>query len=422
MDLSKKAIKVVLSPGPGKLYFHDSAAAIAAAGASVEFVVGWLPGKGQRVLVDLIGRLLGEKQLAARMAARAVVGEGLRVVSNAWMEFAGRGILILSKGGFIAEDSAVALSFRLAGFAARGYLRGSDIFHVRSGAGQGGAIGTARTNGLKVLTDHSIAHPTYMKEILSEEYRLAHLPYNMDPDSKLWKLVLRDCHEADLLLVNSDFVRETFVANGYPPGRIRVAYLGVQDRYLGLKTRYAIQGHISLLFTGNFELRKGVRLLLQAVRALRAGGLDVRLHLIGNLSSGKVWLRDSDAEFFRHSPYVAPEELLPMLASADMFVFPTLAEGSSRSAMEAAAAGVPVITTTQCGLPLVDGDSVVYVPANDAEALTRAIERLAGNEGLRESLGRRASRLIKDNYSWLDYGKTVLKVYGEMLGATSAPR
>ena len=50
-----------------------------------------------------------------------------------------------------------------------------------------------------------------------------------------------------------------------------------------------------------------------------------------------------DKEFFKFTPSVLPEALRPMLAAADLFVFPSLIEGSSRSAMEAAAAGLQLL-------------------------------------------------------------------------------
>lgn len=276
---------------------------------------------------------------------------------------------------------------------------------VRSGAGQCGAIRAARRNGLAVVTDHSIAHPRFLDETLRPEFERAGLPFGYDASWDLWKLVLRDCEQADLLMVNSDFVKDTFVACGYPPEKIRVAYLGVRETFFDLKREYRIPGSVRLLFTGNFDLRKGPQYLLEAIRRCRRDGLDVQLRLIGNIADGVRYLRDSDSEFFTHTPFVPPEELTEAFSRADIFVSPTLAEGSSRSAMEAAAAGMPIITTRNCGLPLEHGKSVFYVPIKDAEALAEAIARLAADGDLRESLGRCAMRQITGSYTWADYGR-----------------
>jgi glycosyltransferase involved in cell wall biosynthesis len=75
--------------------------------------------------------------------------------------------------------------------------------------------------------------------------------------------------------------------------------------------------------------------------------------------------------------------------------------------MEAAAAGLPIITTENCGLPLEHGKSAIYVPVNDASALAEAIALVTSNEGLRQSLGRNAMKTVTENYTWMHYGRQV---------------
>ncbi len=101
---------------------------------------------------------------------------------------------------------------------------------------------------------------------LREEFARFGLPAGYDSRADLWKLVLRDCADADLLLVNSDFVKKTFIEQGYAADKVRVAYLGVREEFFDLKHDYRIDGPVRILFTGNFDIRKGVRVLLEAVR------------------------------------------------------------------------------------------------------------------------------------------------------------
>ena len=308
------------------------------------------------------------------------------------------------------------LAFAMAGVGSRQWLQRADIFHVRSGAGQGGAIRTARKNGLRILTDHSIAHPMYMDDVLSDEYQRLGLPFKRTAADGLWSRVLRDCNEADRLLVNSHFVKRTFIEKGFPSQAIDVAYLGVKEQFFSIKTDYSIEGPVRLLFTGNFDIRKGVSTLLESVRILRRDGLDVRLRVVGNLLNGSRCLRDSDSQFFTHTPFIPPEQLRSALAEADLFVFPTLIEGSSRSAMEAAAAGLPIITTENCGLPLEAGKEVIYVPLTNAEALANAIACLASDEQVRSEIGRKAASRIQQDFTWPLYGKQLMQVYSRLLG------
>jgi len=169
------------------------------------------------------------------------------------------------------------------------------------------------------------------------------------------------------------------------------------------------------LFTGNFDLRKGARTFLDAIRKVRQNGIDARLNLIGNITNGHIWIKDSDKEFLTHTPFVPPDAILPALAGADLFVFPTLIEGCSRSAMEAAAAGLPVITTENSGLPLINQESVLYVPLNDVESLAETIARAAKDETLRESIGRKAAEAIARSYTWPQYGQQLQMLYQRLL-------
>jgi glycosyltransferase involved in cell wall biosynthesis len=400
-------LKAIVATGFGKLHFHETARALAAAGVDVKFLTGWVPQPEQAVLVDRLGKILGERHLAKRMAARKIEIPGVQVTPVAWAEVAGTVVKLIQKTGLLPLDLAYGMEFRLTGWASRKYLRDADVLLVRSGAGQSGAIRTARKRGMAVVTDHSIAHPAFMHEALREEFARFGLPAGYDPRADLWKLVLRDCAEADLLLVNSDFVKKTFVEQGFPEEKIRVAYLGVREAFFDLKHDYQIAGPVRVLFTGNFDIRKGVRVLLEAIRHCRRGGLDVRLELMGNLDNGAACLEPADAEFFIHTGFAPWEKVAEAYASSDLFVFPTFAEGSSRSGMEAAAAGLPIVTTENCGLPLEHAESAWYVPVNDADALAEAIGKLAADENLRRQIGRKAVEKITQHYTWTQYGETV---------------
>jgi glycosyltransferase involved in cell wall biosynthesis len=408
-------LKAIVAAGFGKLHLHETARALAAAGVQVNFLTGWVPKDSHAALVDRLGKLLGEKNLARRMAARQIGIPGVSVTPVAWGEAAGTLVKLVQRTHVIPLDLAYGMQFRIAGWGNRKYLKDADVLLVRSGAGQSGAIRKARQQGMAIVTDHSIAHPAFMHQALREEFARFGLPAGYDPRADLWKLVLRDCADADMLLVNSDFVKKTFVEQGYPAGKVRVAYLGVREDFFDLKRDYRVEGPLRILFTGNFDIRKGVRVLLEAIRRCRRSGLDVRLKLVGNLDNGAACLEPGDEVFFTHMAFAPAEQVAAEFAAADLFVFPTFAEGSSRSGMEAAAAGVPIITTENCGLPLEDGKSVMYVPVNDAERLASAIERAASDENLRESIGRNAMRTVTGSYTWMQYGERVAGYLAEVV-------
>ena len=84
---------------------------------------------------------------------------------------------------------------------------------------------------------------------------------------------------------------------------------------------------------------------------------------------------------------------MPALYSAlDVFVLPSYREGFSRSSMEAAACGVPMVLSDIRGCREIgeDGTHLLLVPPGDAVALTAAVARLVGDPGLRDELATRA--------------------------------
>lgn len=404
---------VSILTGPGRLHLFDAAQALVDAGMDVQMIGGWAPSPKEMRSVDWIGRMLGHPDLAARLGQRRKQLEGRTRISECIMaDFMQMGLSTAAGMGIINENLASLWAFRIFGYAARRNLSNAAIVHVRSGAGQGGAISRAHQQGSKVVTDHSIAHPATIRRVLQPEYARYGLECPINAESPFWRLVLADCEQADRVVVNSDFVKSTFVENGVRPDRIAVAYLGVRESYVGAKRSYETGRRLKLLYTGHFELRKGARTLLDACEILKQRRVPFVLQVVGSMGSGRYALEGrSIGEEVEFVDYVQKDVLLRYLAGADMFVFPTFAEGASRSAMEALGAGLPVITTLACGVPISDGENGVYVEPGDAVALANRIEELAHDRDKRESLGSAACAMVRSSYSWADYAATMMRIY-----------
>jgi len=305
-----------------------------------------------------------------------------------------------------------ALTWALFGRHSRRYLGRDNIFHVRSGAGQGGAIRAAKVKGMKVVVDHSIAHPGYIEHVMT---RAGHRPY-ISVSDPFWRLILKDCADADVLLVNSEFVRSTFIEAGYPPERIRVAYLGVREDFFSLKKNYTLKTSPRLLFTGAFSYRKGADLLLLTLRQMERLGTVCELHVAGDASECRM-LADkySGASRIVLHGSLPQAELKSLLAESDLYVFPTLAEGCAKSAMEAMAAGLPVVTTQACGLPGDPGEHYVQISERTPEALATVLSEILRQPDRRERVGRSGAALVKQHYRWEDYGRNVAALYTELI-------
>lgn len=408
-------MKSIISTGLGPLHLVTAAVAIQQAGVDVELIQGFLPNKLPPLLVNVFGRLLGKPDLYRRLQKRipaALSPEQLH--GCAFPDFYGQLMFRIAGLNEQKHNRVAGRSWQMFGRSSRKYLHDAQIFHVRSGAGQGGAIAMAGKRGMKVVVDHSIAHPALIHELLSDLSRRYQLPMTITPRDPFWKgCVLADCEMADRIMVNSEFVRKSFIAVGFPEEKISTVYLGVRDDFNALKQDYKLHDPIRLLYTGGFNIRKGIHVLAGALELLkRNGARRVELHVYGAALPNARALMPDNVIFHGH---VLQDRLKDALADSDMYVFPSLAEGCAQSAMEALSAGLPVITTENSGAPITSDRTGVLVPINDPEALAAAIVRLSEDDALRERIGREASAMMGAQYRWPHYGENVKALYEKLV-------
>jgi len=105
--------------------------------------------------------------------------------------------------------------------------------------------------------------------------------------------------------------------------------------------------------------------------------------------------------------------LPPFYAASDLFVFHSFHEGLGIVLLEAAASGLPVVTTEAGGTVDIvrDGMNGVVVPPGDHRALAGAAVRLLRDETLRETLGRRGRDMAERDFDWNVVAERYLEVF-----------
>jgi len=96
----------------------------------------------------------------------------------------------------------------------------------------------------------------------------------------------------------------------------------------------------------------------------------------------------------------ARRDVPALLGLMDVYLFTSRSEGLSNALMEAAAAGLPAVATRVGGnIDVVhDGATGLLAPAQDRDAMTRAVLRLLGDAELRSRYGRAARRLAEREF------------------------
>lgn len=183
---------------------------------------------------------------------------------------------------------------------------------------------------------------------------------------------------ADIIIVNSRWSREALLQQGVPSSKLVVVPLVYEGSGPTPETphRACQSGPLRVLFLGKVNLAKGVAYLLDAARLLAPDA--VQIEIVGSIGIGAHIVAGAPANV-RFSGAVDRSAAAACYRRADVFVLPTLSDGFAITQLEAMAHGLPVITTSNCGEVVTDGEDGLIVPARDAAALALAIESLAGD-------------------------------------------
>jgi glycosyltransferase involved in cell wall biosynthesis len=194
------------------------------------------------------------------------------------------------------------------------------------------------------------------------------------PTRAMVERVKEEYARADVIRVSSEWARESLTSFGVPERKVVVI---PQRPTAGVirppERRLSAEGQFRVCFVGTLELRKGFVYLLRAAR--RFGPEHIVLRMVGGTVDRQT-RRLLARERIGLDVEVAPGSPLPALHWGELFVLPTLEDGSPFVVVEAMAAGLPLVVTDQCGnAPLVrPGETGWVVRAGDEDALLGALK------------------------------------------------
>jgi glycosyltransferase involved in cell wall biosynthesis len=226
--------------------------------------------------------------------------------------------------------------------------------------------------------------------------------------------------DGTLFLAVSDALRRQAIARGFPEGRTRTHYNGVDlDRF---RPGEGPREPGLVLHVGRLVEKKGTAVLIEAL----AGIEGARLVVIGDGPLRGALERQAGpaVEFLGALP---PDEVAQWMRRACVLAAPSLtaadgdAEGLPNVVVEAAASGLPVVATDHSGIPeaVEDGVSGLLVPEGDAPAVAARLRDLLGSETLRREMGARARRLAEEKFDRVRLTERLERVYDELAGLAS---
>jgi len=213
-----------------------------------------------------------------------------------------------------------------------------------------------------------------------------------------------------------------------PEGRICVVPNGVDVtkfsfafNYWGVRNRFAHESERILLFVGRLVPEKGLDTLINALPVILAGGLNVKLVVVGEGPQKEMYQRMASDYGLREkvlfAGYIDDWTLRALYRVADVAVVPSKFEPFGIVALEAMAAHCPLVTTSTGGLSEIvdDGGTGLKVPIDDPPALARAILRIVRDVGFRNYVVENAYRKCLWNYNWDKIAEWTSGVYDAVL-------
>jgi alpha-maltose-1-phosphate synthase len=243
------------------------------------------------------------------------------------------------------------------------------------------------------------------RHILSQKKILAGLPSAQQVSPFMVRRELKGYALADHIIVPSSHVVESFSPWPDLAGKVFLNPLGVDIDLFPIQNRASREQTPTVLFVGQWSLRKGVDVLAQAIATMPG----VRLVHVGTLSDAPF---PADSRFVHHG-HVPQQQLPAYYSKAHVFVLPSREDGFGVVLSQALSSGLQVVCTDRTGGPdlaALPGFArlVRTVPPDDAEALRTALE-----EALDDATGKTSVQPItnaeRDLLGWRHYAERTLR-------------
>lgn len=177
---------------------------------------------------------------------------------------------------------------------------------------------------------------------------------------------------------------------------------------------------IKVLFMGGISAkRKGIDQLVQAIpKVVKKCACRFVISGVGDAEQAyQLLCRSGYEKFIEFVGWVSEDEKAALLAQADIYVLPSIAEGMPRGLIEAMAVGLPVIATNVGGIPdfITHGENGLLIEVGNVDALADAIVRLTSDAELRTRIRGSNIEKVRSQFIQEQVFQSYRLIYDELL-------
>jgi glycosyltransferase involved in cell wall biosynthesis len=243
--------------------------------------------------------------------------------------------------------------------------------------------------------------------------------------SFFYKIFLR---QADAIVCESQDFKNQLNDFGVPEGIISIIGNGIDYNYFKPGDKIKCRRNLGLpkekliiMAVGNLILLKGHRFLIEAIPELISNHSNLHFIFVGD-GEYRSHLENqvTKLNILNNVQFVGQQDVSQIpnwLISADIFVHPSLSEGTPNSVIEAMACKLPVIATSVGDIPNIieDGKDGFLIPPRDSRQLASKLNSLIQNEKLREQFGLNGLQKVQSKFgSWETQTKILMNLYQEV--------
>ena len=248
---------------------------------------------------------------------------------------------------------------------------------------------------LEYIEAERIAFPAWESEDLQLKAETI-VAYNQR-DREIWEA-------ADILICGSDYVKQKVVSCGGKEDKCRVVPYGIEYEKFNKTVNHEKSYKLRVLTVGTVSLRKGAPYILEVARKL---GNYADFKMVGSVKVEEFGRKQLEEAIDVTGP-VPRSEINKYYEWADVFLLPSLNEGSAAVTYEALASGLPVICTPNTGSVVRDGIDGYVVEPRDIDAIEEKLMQLYSSNKLLKEMSENAKQRVME-FSPRHYGKRLIQ-------------